>query len=414
MENSPDIPGEGWLPKVIDAGLLLILLVAPTQFGFEVADKVYLSIVDPLVWGVTALWGIHILRARAITSVRLPPLYLMLFIAMGAMSVLRSIQVMASVKDLFQLTEYFIAGYLLFFHHLDNRPQRLHRFITIFLAVSAIVVFAGLLQYASEPIEDFRVRGTFGNRNVFGGFLALTLPLFFGIMLHAPGTWTRACCLTVIVFGLGITLSGGSFIAIVLAFAVLALIRHMAAFITCCIVLCAGIVFLLPQLPRANYDVLFESIALYPDGAEVGNRYTEWQAAAVMTEENPLLGVGIGNYQANIGQYYGSLPSPAVKLEDDSQNMYLVVASTMGLPGLALLLALLISHAWSAVVLYWRSTDDRQRGLSLGLLGSIVAFSLNGIWSPLLVRGIGIPLAFVFVLIAVLGRVPATASEQPN
>jgi O-antigen ligase len=412
MSNSPDSSREGWLSRIIDAGLVLILVTAPTQYSFEVAEKVYLSIVDPLIWGVCALWGIHLLRSHSISQIRLPPLYLVLFIAMGVLSVMRSVQVMASLKDLFQLIEYFIAGYLLFFHHLD-RPERLRRFVAIFLAVGAVIVFVGLVQYTAGQVEDFRVRGTFGNRNVLGGFLSLTLPLFFGLMMHETNKWKRAFFLTVIVFGLGITLSGGSFLAIALAIIVLALMRHITAFVTCCVVLCAGIVFLLPGLPRANHDVLFESIALYPDGHEVGNRYTEWQAAVVMTEENPLLGVGIGNYQANIGQYYGSLPSPAVKLEDDSQNMYLVVASTMGLPGLALLLAVLVSHAWSALALYWRSTDDGQRGLSLGLLGSILAFSLNCIWSPLLVRGIGVPLAFIFVLIAVLGSVPTTDPEKP-
>lgn len=401
----------GTLQRIIDAGLILILLAAPTQYSFEVAEGVYLSIVDPMIWIVFALWGIDVLRTRAIRSVRLPPLTIILFIAMGFLSIMRAMQVMASLKDLFQLVEYFIAGYLLFYHRARS-PQHLRRMLAVFVGVAALIVLGGVVQYFNGSIDDFDVRGSFGNRNVYGGFLAIILPLCFGLALYDSRLWVRIGCVVVVLAGLVTTLSGGSLVAIMIALLALAIMRHVTVFIACAAVLCTGIVFVLPELPRMNNDILFESIALYPNGYDVGTRYTEWQAAVVMTEENPLLGVGIGNYQANIGQYYGTLPSPAVKLEDDSQNMYLVIASTMGLPGLALFIAILAGHARAALQLYFRSNDPLQQGLCLGLAGALFAFALNCLWTPLLVRGIGVPLAFLLALIAAMGAPVASPAGK--
>jgi ABC-type uncharacterized transport system permease subunit len=49
--------------------------------------------------------------------------------------------------------------------------------------------------------------------------------------------------------------------------------------------------------------------------------------------------------------------------------------------------------------------DPWLRGAAAGLAGSVLAFAVNSVWSPLLVRGIGVPLAVVFGLIAALGMI---------
>jgi hypothetical protein len=92
------------------------------------------------------------------------------------------------------------------------------------------------------------------------------------------------------------------------------------------------------------------------------------------------------------------LPSPVGKAEDDSQNLYLVLASSTGFAGLAAYLGMLGFFGVSALRRFVAAADPFERGLALGLAGSCLAFAVNSLWSPLLVRGIGIPLALVFAL----------------
>jgi len=136
----------------------------------------------------------------------------------------------------------------------------------------------------------------------------------------------------------------------------------------------------------------------------VSLRYTEWQAAMVMIAENPWRGVGLGNYQDNIGGYFGVLPRPTGKVEADSENLYLVIASSAGLLGLAAFLGMLLTFGLKAARQAFVLSEPRDRGMALGLLGAILGFSICSIWNPLLVRGIGIPLAIVFALTCVLDR----------
>jgi len=65
-------------------------------------------------------------------------------------------------------------------------------------------------------------------------------------------------------------------------------------------------------------------------------------------------------------------------------------------------LGLLFFSAVQAGRLYQGLRDPWLRGLSVGILGSILAFAVNGIWSPLLVRGIGIPFVLLLSVLTAL------------
>ena len=393
----------GVLKKLVTLGLIAVLVVAPTQYGVEVAKKAYISPVDPLIWLVTLLWFIDVLRSRGWSSVKWPPLFSLLFIAMAVVSWLKAIPSLKSFKDVFQLVEYFVAAYMLFVSHFTDL-RLLRKAVTAVLVVATVVLTLGLIHYWNPSTQAFNVRATFLNRNVLGGYLALMLPLFFGLMLYDSRWIQRIWCLIVVIAGLCVTLSGGTLIALTLALGILAMMKSQKAFAVLAAASLIIATLASPLLPRNNGAILYNSIRLYDDSNEVSRRYTEWEAAATMTLENPWAGVGIGNYQDNIGGYYGSLPRPpGTTSEHDSQNLYLVIASSAGIVGLLAFLGMLIFFAVQAASAYYRTVDPWFKGLSLGLFGSILAFSINSIWSPLLVRGIGVPLVFVLSLSAVVG-----------
>ncbi len=421
------------LRRVIWFGLLAIVIVSPTQYAIEVAKKTFISAADPLVWGVFGLWLLSLLIGRWMQPSReggapsrpgatspgiggqpgarrtwkgfklsSPPFMAVLFILIAALSLIGSIHPLKGVKDIVQLLEYLIATFMLFASLPDR--DRVRRVTDLFLIVASAVILLGVVHYLLPGIANFKVCSTFGNRNVFGGYLALMVPFMAGIALYETCPGRRVWLLTMITLALLVTLSGGALIAIALTLALLCAMRGKVAFIAFATLLAIILILVLPRLPRHNNVVLDESLRLFNDNNEVSLRYTEWQAATVMLSEQPWLGVGIGNYQDNIGGYFGVLPRPTGVVEHDSENLYLVTAASTGLLGLAAFLGLLFTFGITAAKRFFTSTEPTDRGLALGLLGAILSFTICGLWHPLLVRGIGIPLAIVFALTALSDR----------
>lgn len=408
--------------RVLETAFLLsvgaILVVAPTQFGLEVWKNAYLSLADPLVWLALGLWFLLLLGpGRRMRLVFLPPVSAVLLVAWCILSITRAGNRLDAAKDVFQYVEYFVAAWLVFGAGLAGLGAS-GRLRLLFLGVATAVVAGGVLQYLLPGIEDFAVRSSFGNRNVLGGYFSLVLPLFLGLFLCDARALRRTWYGAVILGGLAANLSGGSLLATAIACAVISRVRGRAAFIGVVaagvgLVLLGGIV-----LPRENAQVVRESVTMFREDGFLKPRYPEWQAALTMAEENPVLGVGAGNYQDNIGMYFGSIPRPggeAGKAEPDSQNQYLVLASSVGWPGLVFLFALLLECVLAAAAAYRRLPPGPAQGWALGLLGSLLAVSISAIWSPVLIRGIGLPLVFVLCLCAHAARsLPPSRTHTPD
>ncbi len=399
-------------------GTVAIAVVAPTQYGIRILDRATLSVADPLVWLAFAAWLVYCFgerpaaesepagslwraRWRAIS----PPLLHALLVAAAALSVPRAGDRLLAAKDLFQWIEYLLMAFVLFSGVCGLLVPR-RRIAWLLLGMAAAVVGLGLVHYWTPSVPDFGVRATFGNRNVFGGYLAMMLPLAFGLLLYDPHRLRRAGYGLLIVAGASVLLAGGSFLAIALAFAALALTRGTRTFLVLLAValLAAGAV--RPLLPRDNAEILHRSVMLCEpdDESMMHERYAEWQAALFMIGDQPWRGVGLGNYQRNIGLWFGSLPDKAEPAEPDSQNLYLVVGSTIGLPGALCLVALLIQAMIGALKSFSQAHDPVERGIALGAFGAMLGFAVNSFWSPLLVRGIGLPLMLVLALAGGRGR----------
>jgi O-antigen ligase len=389
------------LSKIVTAGLLAIVFFAPTQHGVELVKKSHLTLVDPLVWLTFGLWFISACRSGAGRDIfRVPLLFPLLFVAASALSLLNTPNPLRSAGTVVQNIEYFLAAYLLFASAAAD-PAKRKLILNMFLVVSALVILLAVSQYAMPGRSDFQVCAAFDNANVMGGFLALVLPLVYGLWLHEQDAERKVACLVVMAGGFGVVLAGGSLLALVVAFAVLSMFRGRFYFAGFAAIFLLGFFLVLPQLPRHNPEVLRQSVALFNDEGAVARRYSEWQAAADMTREHPLIGVGSGCYQDRIGEFYGILPIEGGKAaQPDSQNLFLVLSASIGLPGLACFAGLLLAGMAQAARGYFSAGPAAEKGLYLGAWGSLIAFSINAIWSPLLVRGIGIPLVIILAFAA--------------
>ncbi len=406
---------------VLRYGLLLGLLISPTQASINVAGY-NLSPVDPLIWGLFLLWSVWLIAGRRSLRFKPPLATALFFVFAVALSIMRAGHKVDALKELVQVSEYFLVAGILFLNVFDApRSTRWALGIHGFAAVA--VVALACAQYLHPEVAAFSVRGTFGNRNILGGYLALTLPLLFAIVLFG-GVDRRwgAALIAVVTAGFLVNLSGATFLALIIALPFVALCRSRGA----AVITLAGLLLLfllaVPRMPRPNLEILQQSISVFEADGGLSARYTEWLGALTMWNEQPLIiggmewlqvddawgaginplgwliGVGAGNFQHDIGMYYGYLPQVNINItEPDSHNTYLVILSTVGLLGLLGFAGMLLQSATVAL-----RDDDGTAPLAcairIGVAGALLAFAINAVWSGLMVRGIGIPLAFTLYL----------------
>ena len=374
-------------------GVLITLCIAPTQWSFEPRPKFHLSPADLSLALTAGVWLLDAFVTREWKRLmRLPPWPNLLFIAFVSVSAFSAPDKTAALKDLIQYVEYFLVGSMLFTAFLQEDERSSRQALTVLASVTAVILSLSLYHYFSPGTPLLQVRGTFGNRNVLGGFLALALPLCFGGVLGTRSIALRSALAVLLLAGFTSNLSGASYFAAAGVILCMAAMRGPRLFIPVAAGLLLWQTLALPRLPRENDLAHYQSVALYDGTGTVERRYPDWQAAYSMTLTHPWLGVGLGNYQKNIGQYYDNIPRQTGPSEPDIQNLYLVLAASAGVPALFAFLAML------SVALQRLSTVPHRTALALGLAGSLSAFGIVAIWHPLLVRGIGLPLVFLLAL----------------
>ncbi len=370
-------------------GLMLALLLAPTQWSLHFRERAHITIVEPLL-AVTALaWGLDALRGGRWRNIRLPPMRQCLFLLLAALSLGVAADRVEALKTLVQFVLYFGVLHVLILDAARQHPEAPRIGLALVLAAAAVNLGLALFQYFNPETDGFYVRGAFSNRNVLGGYLALLIPVCAGIALYDRQPFRRILAGILIAAGMLVMLSGAAFVAITAAVgAGLLYARRGLAFAFLVIVAILAVDEIFPRLPRNNEQEFLESVALYDGMATVNYRYPEWQAAVIMILEHPWRGVGAGNYQRNINRYYGIIPNPTGPQEPDIQNLYLVLGGTLGLPGLAAFLAMMAMAIRDAGISLRRNLKPETRALVWGGACALVAFAIAAVFSPLLVRGI--------------------------
>jgi hypothetical protein len=158
--------------------------------------------------------------------------------------------------------------------------------------------------------------------------------------------------------------------------------------------------------------------AMITTGPVIKKEFIEWVAGINMARDHMWMGVGPGQYQLNIGQYYGQDPNPAIRLEKDGNSLYCVYLASLGLIGLIPLLQIILggwAQSWRAVRRAGSTADaaiqspsewgrwwlgSEGSALAAGLLGSWTAFVLVEFFTSTFVRAAGIQFAFLVALAA--------------
>lgn len=419
------------LPPWLFYATLGIILLSPSQLAYVVHKRE-----GPFIGYVDVLAGLVCLLALGIAAwgrrwrlLAYPPLPASALVVVAALSLSQAAQLRTGVVEVGQLALYLLAVYTLFLNTLtDARRVRL-AILALFLGTTVVVGW-GLAQYLapSGDSDPLLVRAGFTNRNTYSAYLALMLPLALAAALHTRRLPWRIWCGVLVAAGLLTMLSGPLIWLTVLTLALVALgargLRRWGALAG----LALFVALLFYALPR-NYAAAVtelrhpyetEIIHVPVGGAELTvpvlhKRWLEWQPALVMWSRSPILGVGAGNYQGNIGQHY-SLGLPNVKKsEPDTNNLYLVTAGSMGFLGLVALLAL-FGHFWGRARELWSVAEGSLgRALAAGLPVAMLALVLGNLFTAMFVRGLSLIVVLMFVLAAVgeRGRSLPRAQRTP-
>ncbi len=401
------------IQRLFGAVALLAVALSPTQRGFSLSG-VNVTIADLLL---AAAFGLALFTPGFFR--RRPPAENVAFVVLVAVSSLFGANLRDGLKEWMQIALYFLVGERVAATALDLGGEKwARRACGVFLAVGGATAAIAVVQYFTPDPDVFplclrpglAVRGALGNNNVLCGFYALLLPFAFSLSLeHGRPWWLRAALGLLVAAGL-LTMFSGAALAIVAA------VMSVTAFRRCricgaitALVLLGAFFLIAPELPRDNFTATVQSAEIYHsdsgsvryseeengvltwEAGEPTRRYPEWQAALTMSFEHPFVGMGPGSYQRNIGPFYDVVPRATGPNEPDTQNLYLVIASTMGYPALFAFLAILYA-AWNA------GRDQKTAPCQRAAAAGIVAFAIAAIWHPLLVRGLGIPLVFMLAL----------------
>ncbi|MEI6501859.1 MAG: O-antigen ligase family protein [Armatimonadota bacterium] len=402
---------------------LALLFVAPCQYAYAVDVKhgPFIAYVDILACLVVGLWLLRVLILGQWRSLVWAPRHVWALIAVAIISGFGAQNLKSAALEIVQFVLYFAAVYMLFTNALNTDARRRTAVRALLLATTLVVLY-GLFQYVTAT-DLIAVKSTFGSRGAYSGFLTIVLPLFFGLVLFSELTWERYWAGAVVVLGaLTILLPP---LVWILALIIAAMALNWGHGRTVPAVLGFAAIFLLVTLSvvplnrqafreMANpYEEgpIFKTMGVEqtegnkPDAPIVKKRWIEWMPGLTMLAQNFVLGIGTGNYQLNIGQpeYYGFLPN-VHKSEADTNNLFLVVAGTMGFAGLVCLLAFM-GHFWQYTGHLWEfGQTPWGRALTCGLWGMALAIPCANLFTSTFVRGTALVWAFGYALIGSLAE----------
>ncbi|HET6317843.1 MAG TPA: O-antigen ligase family protein, partial [Chloroflexota bacterium] len=415
-------------------GLYALALTVPYQglFDFKYQD-VSVSITEAVVALVLVAWLTLVIGRRARPAARSPLLgAIAALLVCFALTVFIAPNINLAAKEMLkwiELAVVYLAG-----TSLIETPAHRRMLLVWLLAAGASQALVGLVQSVLRVGPEhfmiggliMRAYGTFEQPNPFGGYLGLTVPLAVSIAIFGlgPGIARRLVIVAALVTGLALslTLSRGAWTAQLVALALVFAISSVRARQA----LGAGVLFaavllgaLWPLIPPEVSDRLTSIVVsavdlgsvkdsvVTPDNWAVLERLSQWYAGWEMFLDNPILGVGIGNYNAAYETY--RLEQWPVAL-GHAHNHYLTIAAEAGFVGFLayVLFWVVVFRACAAALRY--APNRLERAVVVGILSSLAAFATHNLFDVLFGHGMGVTLGLLLTLLHGAGITDRPAS----
>ncbi|MDI6758489.1 MAG: O-antigen ligase family protein [Candidatus Omnitrophota bacterium] len=294
---------------------------------------------------------------------------------------------MFSALSLFNSGPYFARGlealiakwleYLLIFILIEdtlNNKKKIYIAAYLFLFMAILVCIDGLWQ--KFFIYDFlkhkelikvdsgpsAISASFGHYNSFGSYLVIVISLILGFLIYQENKKLRSVLyfLTAIAgICLFLTFSRGSWLGIFFSLLLMMFLserRKIPLFIVAVFFISVCLV----PLIRERFMFIFQ------EGGDAG-RFTIWQSAFKMIQENPFLGKGVGTFM-NLFSKYMSMPLQI----QYAHNSFLQVWAETGIFSLLSFLSFLVVVLSKGVQTFREKQDPLLLGLVCGVFGFLI------------------------------------------
>jgi len=399
---------------------------------------------------VLAAWVAQRAACHSFGDLRVPLRWpLAAFIGLALFSTLWATSLQASLKELIKWVE---VSALYFFVASEVQEEEVLPIALAMILAGALAAAQGINQAVTHtgpagflfPLAGhifLRAYGTFEQPNPYAGYLGLTAPLAYGILLgiwstgmsdgkgilrlrqRAALTLFTAVALGLMTVAMLLTLSRGGW----LGFAAAALIVSVLVSRRTAVLVTLGVFLGSAALLLSSFHVLPPSlvqratnfmpylgdwditrIVVTPQNFALVERLAHWRAGWLMFIAHPWTGVGFGNYPAAYPLF--ALPDWTDPL-GHAHNYYLNVLAELGLGGLLAYLALWAAAfqlAWLAI----RHNSGVARGIAVGTLGVLIHLSVHNLVDNLYVHAMYLQVAMVLGLLAVQCRRVSEPGER--
>ena len=403
--------------------LYLLALTVPYQGMLDLRyEDISVSVTEGVVLLLIVAWGTLALSRRG-RPLQMSPLLsaIAALLVCFALTVFVAPNLNLAAKEMLkwiELAAVFVAG-----TSVVETPRQRMTLLAWLLGSATSQAIVGLVQSVMrQGPEHFmigglimRAYGSFEQPNPFGGYMGLAFPLAVSLAAFGlpAGRARRLTLVAVALTGtaLALTLSRGAWTAQLVALGVmlsLSSVRARQALAGGSIAAALSLVVLWPLLPAEVTDrissIVVSAIDLgavkdavvTPENWAVLERLSQWYAGWTMFLDNPILGVGIGNYNAAYDVY--RLDQWPVAL-GHAHNHYLTIAAESGFLGFLayVFFWIVVFRACASAI---RVAPGRlERSVVVGILSCFTAFATHNLFDVLFVHGMGVTLGLLLTLL---------------
>jgi putative inorganic carbon (hco3(-)) transporter len=325
----------------VDLALLLLVAVIPLEAHYTNAPGLPLTVTKAAGLICFGSFAVYVLITRRRLVMDYSHAIVISLLALAIVSTLQALEVGPALTTTMRYAS-FVALYFVVSQFIgDTSLQR--RIVWVLSLSSSVAALFALDYFFFAPGYVYRANLRYGDPNDLAFLLATTLPLTFWL-LRERWLLRPLVVAMIVVMSLGIlfTYSRGALVALGAGIVWLALTERrripllvVAALATAV----AGITFV-QSSPSKLFRVeeglrAKEKIADY----NVETRLGAWDAAIKLTTENPLVGIGPGNFRYHYGRITDT--PPGAEPLGVVHNAYLDIAAELGVAGLALFIAYL-------------------------------------------------------------------------
>jgi tetratricopeptide (TPR) repeat protein len=315
------------------------------------------------------------------------------YFVIGIMTSITSVNTHESLFQVGQFATYLVVVLLATYLATDERQAiRISQFalvLGVLMCIIGIYFYWGEVGEVSKP----RMNSIFGNKNHFGGYLLLVIPLALALYFYAPTfkelvAYGATSILFISCFVL--TYSRGTWMSLGLALPIMAwlmgslslkkrlLPRAISVFLLAVVtVVLINRVSLLNAFDASAtaIDSVYDAAVGKEPGGTLAPRLDYWQGAFRIMRDNPLTGTGLGTFAAIFPEYQLEPPN----YSRFAHNYFLQTGAEMGVPGLLAGLWLFFALGWVCYRCLAMAKGVELYPLTVGLAVSLLASTLHNL-----------------------------------